>query len=347
MILLPKTRYYGSKRKLVTQIWNALEDNHIRFDSMLDLFGGTGIVSYFMAQHGKHVIYNDILSFNCEIAKALLCTNKGAFLEDDAINLLKRDPNRHYKNIITEYFYDIYFTNEENSQIDTVIQNIPYLELDKQASAYYILFQSCMIKRPFNIFHRRNLNLRTNFTKAKFGNKVTWDQPFYDLFIKFTKELNLYQFDNSKRIEISNTSALKCEKHADLIYIDTPYFSKNNSGNITYHNRYHFLEGLMHYEEIPSIINLNKVNKEMSIGKNLEFENRANFLTELDQLINYHKDSVIAISYTTEGYPSIEKIQDVVQKYKRAVVVCHLGKHSFALNRNNASREEVLILGMD
>lgn len=44
MMLLPTTRYYGSKRRLVEQIWETLQDNNVEFDSVLDLFGGTGIV---------------------------------------------------------------------------------------------------------------------------------------------------------------------------------------------------------------------------------------------------------------------------------------------------------------
>lgn len=64
---LPVTRYYGSKRKLVDKIWAILEQEGVEFDSFLDLFGGTGIVSYYMAHKGKNVIYNDILLFNCRI----------------------------------------------------------------------------------------------------------------------------------------------------------------------------------------------------------------------------------------------------------------------------------------
>ena len=342
-MLLPATRYYGSKRRLVEKIWETLQDNNVEFDSILDLFGGTGIVSYFMSCKGKNVIYNDILSFNCQIAKALLCSNKGVFSEQDALDLLIKSPDRHYKEYIANYFKDIYYTDEENEQIDIIIENIKYLENKKRASAYYILFQSCMIKRPFNIFHRKNLNLRTNFTQANFGNKATWEQSFRNLFIKFTQELNLFQFDIIPNVEISNTSALNCQIHADLVYIDTPYFSNKNSGTITYHNRYHFLEGLMHYAEIPKNIDFNKINKEISIGKNPEFENRDSFLKELDQLIQFHQNSIIAISYTTEGYPSIDEIKRIVQVYKNNVLVCYLGRLSFALNRSKPDSEEVKI----
>lgn len=43
---LPVTRYYGSKRRVVEEIWFALKKSRIEFDTFLDLFGGTGIVSY-------------------------------------------------------------------------------------------------------------------------------------------------------------------------------------------------------------------------------------------------------------------------------------------------------------
>jgi adenine-specific DNA-methyltransferase len=187
--------------------------------------------------------------------------------------------------------------------------------------------------------------LRTNFVKANFGNKVTWEQSFKDLFLKFTKELNEFQFNELPNVEITNTSALNSNKHADLVYIDTPYFSKKDGGGITYHNRYHFLEGLMNYVEIPNYIDRGKVNLEISVGRNMEFEKRSSYINELDELIKKHRDSIIALSYTTEGYPSIQELEEVIHRHKQTTHICYLGKHGFALNRNNAERQEVLIIG--
>lgn len=343
---LPVTRYYGSKRRLLDKIWEALTVHQIEFDSVLDLFGGTGIVSYYMAHKGKDIIYNDILSFNCEIAKALLCSPRGTLTEADAMELLQHIDGRVYQSIIANNFNQVYYTPEEDEIIDIVVQNIQYLADEKKASAYYILFQSCMIKRPFNLFHRKNLNLRTNFVKANFGNKVTWEQSFEDLFLKFTKELNEFQFEALPNVEITNTSALECDKRADLVYIDTPYFSKQEGGGITYHSRYHFLEGLMNYAEIPGNIDRGKANLEIGVGKNLEFEKRSSYINELDELIYKHRDSIIALSYTTEGYPSIQELEEIIHRHKQTTYVCYLGKHGFALNRNNADRQEVLIIGL-
>lgn len=342
---LPTTRYYGSKRKLVEKIWSALESLHAEYDSVLDLFGGTGMLSYYMASKNKNVIYNDIMQFNCAIADALLCTRRGSFTQEDAIAFLSKNETFDYHYYIRDIFDGIYYTTEENTLIDVVIQNIRRLPIEKQSSAYYVLFQSCMIKRPFNIFHRKNLNLRENHVESKFGNKRTWEQPFDVLFGRFTDELNKCQFINLPNVQIINQSALNVDIHADLVYLDTPYFTKNGSP-ISYHNRYHFLEGLMNYEQIPNHVNMEKANREMDFSRCDEFETKATYLEHLHQLLDVHHDSIIAMSYTSCGYPTVDELQHVIAQYKESVRVVDLGIHPFALNRNNNERREVLIVGM-
>lgn len=342
---LPVTRYYGSKRKLLDKIWDALIQSGIEYNSVLDLFGGTSIVSYYMRSMGKEVVYNDIFAFNCQIAQALLATPRYTLTENVALSLLQEAPDVDYLPIIENNFANIYYTNEENHQIDIVVQNIKRLPEHLRASAYYILFQSCMIKRPFNLFHRKNLNLRLNHTESKFGNAITWEQTFADLFIKFTKELNEFQFVNKGEVKISNSSALTCNEIADLIYIDTPYFAKKNTGNMSYHNRYHFLEGLMNYENITNHIDADKINKEIEFSKCKEFECRGKYLNDLDKLINKYQNSIIAFSYNTDGYPSVDELQNVISKYKRNVTVFYLGEYAYALNKHNKGRNEILIVG--
>ena len=344
MMNLPKTRYYGSKRKLVEKIWDVLMARHIEFDSVLDLFGGTGVVSYYMATRGKDVIYNDVLHFNCMVARALLQSPRGVLTEEVMLDLLQERPNHEYHQYVENLYHDVYYTDSENRQIDIVAQNIPLLPQAIQASAYYVFLQSCIIKRPFNIFHRKNLSLRTNFTTAKFGNKKTWETPFEDLFVRFTKELNKFQFERLPQTRIENVSALNLHERADLVYIDTPYLSQNGTP-ISYHSRYHFLEGLVNYDNIPGNINRAKSNFELNLHQCDEFEQKATFLHNLDALLAMHEDSVIALSYTSDGYPSIEALADLMAHHKPYVEAVSLGRHPFALNHNNANREEYLILG--
>ena len=340
---LPVTRYYGSKRKLVEKVWNVLQERHLEFNSFLDIFGGTGIMSYNMAKHGKAVIYNDIFTFNCKIAEALLATPRGTLTYQDALSLLHPIPNREYLHYIEDIFHGIYYTDEENRTIDIVAQNIMHLPQQQQASAYYVLFQSCLIKRPFNLFHRRNLNLRVNHVESSFGNFVTWEKSFDTLFKQFVDELNQFQFQQLPDVEIVNHAALECPYVADMIYIDTPYFNKK-SGGLSYHSRYHFLEGLVFYEDIFENVNFNKANREIEIHKNSEFETRSRYMRDLDELLGHYPHSSIIMSYTSEGYPSINELEALLRRHKNNVETIYFGKYNFALNRNNQNRQEVLLI---
>lgn len=340
---LPVTRYYGSKRKLVEKIWDVLQERHVEFDSFLDVFGGTGIMSYNMARHGKEVTYNDIFAFNCKIAEALLTTPRGTLSSQEALALLNPVDGRGYHHYIENIFSGIYYTDDEDRTIDTVAQNIMHLPQPQQASAYYVLFQSCLIKRPFNLFHRCNLNLRENHVESSFGNYVTWEKSFEILFKQFTDELNRFQFEQVPNVAIVNHSALECPNVADLVYIDTPYFNMK-SGTVSYHARYHFLEGLVFYNDIPAHVNYDKVNREIQIHKSAEFENRTNYLHDLNELLGHYPESTIVMSYTSEGYPSIEELEAQLRRHKQHVELIYFGKYNFALNRSNQNRQEVLFV---
>jgi hypothetical protein len=102
-----------------------------------------------------------------------------------------------HKTFITDTFYKIYFKNDENIWLDKIINNIEELHKlytgstlnYKKAIAYNALFQSCLTKRPYNLFHRKNLNMRTRNVPRNFGNKTTWETSFSKQFNKFVHEM--------------------------------------------------------------------------------------------------------------------------------------------------------------
>lgn len=345
---LPVTRYYGSKRKLIKKIWQVFDELNIQFDSVLDVFGGSGIFSYYSKCNNKDVTYNDIFKFNCYIGKALLENPLTEINSDRILNLLNERVDFNYKNKIEYNYKDIYFLDEENHLIDVIVQNINNDISDEfeKASAFYILFQACLIKRPFNLFHRKNLSLRTNHTVSNFGNKITWEKSFHELFRQFLNELNEVQFNNSRINNITNFAASKCNVEADLVYIDPPYFNSNGS-HLSYHSRYHFLEGLVHYDNLEEFISLQKNNKEICINHSNEFENKLNFCVDLRNLISMHINSIIVISYRNMGYPSIEEIKNILSEFKpeEGISVINLGEYSYALNRSRTKANEYLIIG--
>src|SRR3989338_9508671 len=83
--ILPSTRYQGSKYKILD--WIDFYTKDLKFDSVLDAFGGTGCVSYMYKQKGKQVFYNDSLKFNHYIGRAII-ENSGVLLDDNDVNLI-------------------------------------------------------------------------------------------------------------------------------------------------------------------------------------------------------------------------------------------------------------------
>ena len=141
-------------------------------------------------------------------------------------------------------------------------------------------------------------------------------------------------------------SALNCDIKADLVYIDPPYFNIKGS-HLSYHSRYHFLEGLTNYNELANFISLEKNNKEICINQSMEFESKTNFCNDMKELISKHINSIIVISYRNMGYPSIEEIKNILSEFKplKDIYIVNLGEYSYALNRSRTKANEYLIIG--
>ena len=63
----------GSKSKLLDEIWSVA--SCFEFDSVLDLFSGSGIVGYMFKSEGKKVISNDYMSMSAIFTKAMIENN--------------------------------------------------------------------------------------------------------------------------------------------------------------------------------------------------------------------------------------------------------------------------------
>jgi len=342
-LLLPSTRYYGSKRKLIEWIWECILDSNLKFESVLDLFGGSGTFSYYAKKKNKTVFYNDLFKFNYHIGNALIANNKFKVSEKDLQYLTTKHDKINYLYRISNIYKDVYYTEAENELIDIIVQNIQnYDNKFQQSLFYYILIQSCITKRPFNLFHRKNLYLRLNNVKRNFGNKNTWDIPFEVHMDKFTKELNKLIFSNKKNNEAYNYSALECPVCADLVYLDPPYINKKST-QISYLNRYHFLEALTNYNSFDDSINFNKKNLEVQLSTNKDFELKTTFFDNLQKLFYKYSASIIVLSYRINGVPSIEEIENFIKSTKRKYKI-YSSKYSYALHKNNDENEEYLFI---
>jgi DNA adenine methylase len=145
----PPTRYMGSKNKLLQEIWAVA--SQFAFDTAIDLFSGSAVVSYMFKAHGKTVISNDYMTMSATFARAMIENNEITLPQDEALALLERKtPGDRF---VETRFQGLYFSDEDNRLIDIARANIkavknPY----KRAIAMTALIRACMKKRPRGIF---------------------------------------------------------------------------------------------------------------------------------------------------------------------------------------------------
>lgn len=339
-VRIPTTRYQGSKAKLVDWIWKSIKD--LDFSSVLDAFGGTGVVGYYLKQQGKQVFYNDYLKSNYYIGVSLIENNTSRLSEHEVERLLTKDPKYDYRSFIAETFKDIYYTDEENQWLDLVVQNIERMEnIYKKALAYYALFQACLVKRPFNLFHRKNLYLRSAQVKRTFGNKATWDRSFKEHFMDFIREINYLVYDNGKKNKAYNLDVFEIKGEFDLVYIDPPYTSSKGV-TVDYKNFYHFLEGLVNYERWRSMIDYRTINKRFYRDNN-PWNDRLKIRRNFRDLLEKFRSSILVISYRSDGIPSVGQIESDLKLFKKVVRVHTFDNYKYVLS--NSTTSEVLIIG--
>lgn len=337
--VFPTTRYQGSKAKFVDWIWHEIKD--IPFRTALDAFGGTGSVAYKLKDNGKAVTYNDILPFNAIIGKALI-ENKATVLTDNEVDrIVTAHPEVEYPNLIHDVFKDIYFTDEENHWLDVVRYNIVQMADEyKRAIAWYALFQACIIKRPYNLFHRKNLYVRLVEVQRSFGNKTTWDTPFESHFRMFVKEANQAVFDNGEICHVLNTDALYIPNTYDLVYIDTPYLNNKGIG-VDYADFYHFLNGLVNYDMWLELIDFKS--KHLRLKRDYSIWNDKNRILEgFSQLIDNYFNSILVFSYRSNGIPSVDTLLQLLQSKGRRSKILYSNEIKYVLS--DTKSKEVLII---
>jgi len=336
----PSTRYQGSKAKLVDWIWEQIVDLH--FTTCLDAFSGTGAVAYKLKKAGKQVTCNDLLRFNYYIGRALIENSEIRLSPEEVEWLLARQDGLDYPTFVQDTFSDIYFTDVENSWIDQTLTNIrqfrnPY----KFALAFFALCQACIIKRPYNLFHRKNLYVRFADVERSFGNKTTWDRPFDEWFRHFVDEANHAVFDNGYVNRGLNVDVFEISGHYDLVYIDTPYISKHGVG-VDYRDFYHFWEGLTIYDEWSKHVDPQSKHRRLLPQKS-DWTDKKRIYSAVDRLFRKFADSHLVVSYRSDGIPSESDLIALLKKYKRHVRVEHYGQYKYVLSTNGESKEVLLI----
>lgn len=337
----PTTRYYGSKKRLLSWISSALSD--LEFESVLDVFGGTATVSLLFKSLGKKVFYNDILMSSSLQAKALLSNKPADNIEKVIVDFCSSVvPCRGF---ITENFQDVFYTEEENEWLDGALKCLEGKRSSLEyAEIFYCLQQACIQKRPFNLFHRKNLYIRLNNKKdTKFGNWATWERGFLELMLRAAKELKSTRWESEwEPLILPGADALSLKSGYDLVYLDPPYVPTMRK-DISYLERYHFLEGLAMPSVWASKIDWSRPSRVFKKVEEIDrWNTKSSFKESLFSLILEHSKSVVVLSYIEGAYPSLAELEIF---FNDVFSECTIHSKSLSHALSSKSKKELLIIG--
>lgn len=333
----PSTRFMGSKANLLRHIWGVA--SQFEFNSVADIFSGSGIVSYMFKAQGKEVFSNDYMAFSSTFTKALVENNKTVLTDNDLNKLINMEVESD--NFVIETFKDIYFNDEDNAFIDQLRTAIPLLKnKNKQSLAMASLIRACMKRRPRGIFTYTGLD---RYDDGRRDLQLTLKEHF----LEAVKLYNNAVFDNGKQNKSRNGDAMTSRRKADLVYIDPPYYSPYSDNE--YVRRYHFVEGLAKDWKGVEIQENTKTKKFKSYPTPFNSRNGAH--DAFDKLFKKHKDSILIVSYSSNSLPTKAEMLEILSKYKRNVDVVSVNhKYSFGNQRDKVGKnknavEEYLFVG--
>jgi DNA adenine methylase len=332
----PSTRYMGSKRKVLPFLHDAL--SKLEFNSCLDAFSGSGVVSYYFKRLGKQVYSNDFMRFPYMYNLATVENQSEQLSDGDVGFLLSSNPNP--RSFIQETFQGIYFNDEDNAFLDNVRSNIDLLPNDILKSiALSALVRTCLKKRPRGIF--------TYVGERYNDGRKDLLQSFEEHFRTNVQLFNDAVFDNGQDNRSFNQDIFTLDVQPDLVYLDPPYYSKKSDNDYT--RRYHFVEGLVKYWEGLEIQTETKTKKFKKYST--PFDSRTQVYDAFKRLFEKFADSTLVVSYSSNSLPSKDEMIELMGAVKNNVEVLELdylysfGNQGHKVNDNANKVKEYLFIG--
>ncbi|MDD2189339.1 MAG: Dam family site-specific DNA-(adenine-N6)-methyltransferase [Eubacteriales bacterium] len=303
----PTTRYMGSKSKLIDQIWAVA--SQFEFNTVADLFSGSGIVGYMFKAHGKTVFSNDYMAMSATFTKAMIENNSIILPIQEALLLLEKQENTD--RFVEQNFQGLYFSDEDNKLIDTLRTNIANIhEPYNRAIALSALIRACTKKRPRGIF----TYIGERYDDGRKDIKLS----LADHFIEAVKAINGAVFDNGKENKSRHGDAMTYKGILpDMVYIDPPYYSPYSDNE--YVRRYHFVEGLARDWKGVEIQKHTLTKKFKSYPT--PFSTRNGAADAFDKLFRKYSSSILIVSYSSNSLPGLDEMVSIMSKYKNYVDV--------------------------
>jgi adenine-specific DNA-methyltransferase len=317
----PQLRFMGSKHRLLPWLREILSD--LPFDTALDAFSGSGCVSYLLKTMGKRVTSNDFLRFPAIIAKATV-ENEAVVLDPSDVARITAPASGHDR-FIERTFRGIFFRPADLRFLDHAWANLrlmhdPY----RKALALAALIRSCAKRQPRGVF-----TVAGDPDRYKDGRRDV-RLSIQEHFLEQALVFNACVFDSGRRNVALNGDVFAVDPSGfDLVYLDPPYVPRADDN--CYVKRYHFLEGLSCYWEGLPVLRHTKVRK---IAKPFTpFAYRRTAVAAFEGLFERFRNSILVLSYSSNGFPDLDVLVASMRRYKRKIEVhgrahrYHFGTH--------------------
>jgi adenine-specific DNA methylase len=307
--------YVGNKRKILFNIVKTIEDEGIKYDSILDLFGGSACVSMVMKMLGKRVIYNDLLKSSYYYGLSFIENNQYYLNKKEIEYLLNESDNI---GLFVEKNYLDRFTINEARFLDSYRENVLYLkelyedkdlwdiktQQIKEALAFSSLqlyvMDKCFVGGRLNrgqilaemkhrISHKRNNGSEMSFKNIKYKTFIVKDNA---------KENKAYNMDALDLLSNKNI-----DTDVDLAYIDPPYGNEMSD----YCDMYSFFENYLN-NRVVVLSDKDKFSKSKGYEKNF-----VELLRSLEHI------PVWVISYNDSSWSGIKEIKNIIYNFRKNV----------------------------
>lgn len=273
-------RYLGSKTRLLPFISEVVNTNTRNIINVADIFAGTGAVASMFRDSGANITVNDILTSNYIVYNCFF-GSKPFRLNAILGWLMQMNTIKGEQGYVTENYGGRYFSEQNAMKID--------------AAREFIEKQDYQNSREKDI-------LLTSLVYAL--DKVANTVGHYDAYRKTMDSFEPIRFPLPNVLTTAATSSAQiyCEdanelvrklKHQDLIYIDTPYNSRQ------YGDTYHVLENIVTWEK-PKLYGVARKAMDRSATRSIYCTSQAD--EAFDDLIQHLDTHYILVSYNNMAH---------------------------------------------
>lgn len=307
--------YIGSKRKLANYVLQSIGNEN----KVLDLFSGSGVISYHLKSNGVIVHANDMAPYSYHINKTYLELNDDPILESifKSINALRLPDTEYFAKYYSQNTEAIkerfYYTRENGLFIDAVLEKIWAGEFVPIRSIVLcdLLYQMTTHANTsgiFKSFHKkiaggeRHIGVRGRVYKSnkkKISSLIQLEKPIFPNGPKG----KAFQFEAEDFFN-------KVDDFYDAIYLDPPYNLHQYSGN------YHLLEQACRPLEeryIPTEDQTSGI--EPTLYKSPYCSKKRfykTFCSLFDKIKGRTKN--VIVSYNSKGYMSQERMEELMKE---------------------------------